>query len=223
MEKKERLVGSHLVLPCEVQVAKGQLPATALIDSGANGISFVDESFVHDNDLVLKPLRKPCSLEVVAVRQSIAGQITHLVRLPIEIQRHKEVLPCFVTKLGQQPIILGIPWLQLHDASISWRNHTITFASEYCRQNCGVRQKRTIKGTIQKSRSVNVLDVCMIGAAPFAFLTDRARRAPRGYKTFAAPLKDAEKAQTIKLLLGYSLAEGIEGLSSYATHPVVHE
>ena len=29
--------------------------------------------------------------------------------------------------------------------------------------------------------------------------------------------------QTIKLLLGYSLVEGTEGLSSYATHPVVHE
>lgn len=99
----------------------------------------------------------------------------------------------------------------------------ITFASEYCRQNCGVRQKKTIKGIIQKSRLVNVLDVCMIGAAPFVFLTDRAKRAPRGYKIYAASLKDVEKARTIKLLLGYSLAEGTEGLSGYATHPVVHD
>ena len=30
-------------------------------------------------------------------------------------------------------------------------------------------------------------------------------------------------ARTIKLLLDYFLAEGIEGLSSYATHPVVQE
>jgi tetratricopeptide (TPR) repeat protein len=29
--------------------------------------------------------------------------------------------------------------------------------------------------------------------------------------------------RTVKLLLGYSLVEGTEGLSSYATHPIVHE
>jgi len=193
-EGKERLDGSHLVLPCTVEAKKGRLPTTALVDSGANGIAFVDQSFAHDNDLLLEPLRKARRLEVVDGRQSVAGQITHITRLAVEIRGHKEVLPCFVTKLGQQPIVLGIPWLQLHDAVTSWKDNTLTFASDYCRRNCGIQYRKRIRGVTPENRTAKTLDVCMIGAAPFVRLADWARKAPEGYEIFAVSLKDVEKA-----------------------------
>jgi hypothetical protein len=40
-EKKEKLDGVHLVLPCAVDTGKEQLQTTALVDSGANGIAFM--------------------------------------------------------------------------------------------------------------------------------------------------------------------------------------
>ena len=194
MKEKEKLDGSHLVLSCNVNTKKGRVSTTALVDSGANGIAFVDRSFARNHKLPLKPLRKPRRLEVVDGRQSVAGSITHLTQLPIEIQGHKEVLPCFVTKLGQQPIVLGIPWLQRHDATISWKNNTLTLASEYCRQKCGIERPERIQGVVPNEKSKGALDVCMIGAAPFVYLADRARRSPDGYRLFAVSMRDIEKA-----------------------------
>lgn len=84
-------------------------------DSGANGIAFIDRSFAHDNDLLLEPLRTPRRLEVVDGRQSVAGQITHITRLAVQVKGHKEVLPCFITKLGQQPMIGAAAFVRLAD------------------------------------------------------------------------------------------------------------
>jgi len=179
---------------------KGQLPTTALVDSGANGIAFIDQSYAQDNDIPLEPLREPRRLEVVDGRQSVAGEITHMARVAMDIRGHKEVLRCFVTKLGQQPIVLGIPWLQLHDAAISWRNNTLTFGSEHCQQKCRMQQRKRIHGMILKNQTTT-LDVCMIGAAPFVRLTDRARKAPDGYQIFAVSLKDVERALAPKAVI----------------------
>jgi hypothetical protein len=82
---KERLDGSHLVLPCSVETKRGRLSIAALVDSGANGIAFIDQSFAHDNDLLLEPLRTPRRLEVVDGRQSVAGRITHITRLAVQV------------------------------------------------------------------------------------------------------------------------------------------
>lgn len=199
--EKERLDGSHMILPCAIKTTKGRLPTTALVDSGANGIAFIDQSFAHTNRLTLEPLRKARRLEVVDGRQSVAGKITHLTRLPLEIRSHKEILPCFVTKLGQQPIVLGIPWLQRHDATISWKDNTISFASDYCRQYCNVRQQEMIQGMSSTKNRTKTLDLCMIGAAPFVHLTDRARRNPKDYRIFAVSMKDIEKALAKKITM----------------------
>jgi len=67
-EKKEKLDGTHLVLPCSVDTGGERVPATALVDSGANGIAFIDQTFVRDHKLPLQRLRKPRRLEVVDSR-----------------------------------------------------------------------------------------------------------------------------------------------------------
>ena len=50
---------------------------------------------------------------------------------------HQE--PCFfyLTDLGKDsPLILGVPWLQLHNPSIDWPALKLTFTSNYCRHYC---------------------------------------------------------------------------------------
>jgi hypothetical protein len=54
----------------------------------------------------------------------------------MQIQEHKEQLPMFITKLGHYPIVLGIPWLQLHDVAIRFASNTVTFESQYCITHC---------------------------------------------------------------------------------------
>jgi len=52
------------------------------------------------------------------------------------IRDHEEQIAMFVTKLGHYPIILGIPWLRLHDVAVRFASNTVTFGSQYCTTHC---------------------------------------------------------------------------------------
>jgi len=45
----------------------------------------------------------------------------------------------FVTKLGHYPVVLSIPWLELHNVAIQFRYRTLTFGSKYCASHCNRR------------------------------------------------------------------------------------
>jgi hypothetical protein len=81
-------------------------------------MAFIDQTFAREKKFALLQLRNPRRLEMVDELQSAAGRITHLVRLPIDIQGHREELSCLMTQPSQHPIVLGIPWLQRHDVTI---------------------------------------------------------------------------------------------------------
>jgi hypothetical protein len=49
----------------------------------------------------------------------------------------------FVTTLSHHPIILGIPWLKLHDPQLRFGKETILFNSEYCQKHCNVPLRPT--------------------------------------------------------------------------------
>jgi len=61
-----------------------------------------------------------------------SGDITHIAKVGMMIQDHREQLPMFVTKLGHYPIVLGIPWLQLHGIAVRFASNTVAFGSQYC-------------------------------------------------------------------------------------------
>ena len=206
-QQKVKLDGHHLILLCTLHKDGRNLQIDALVDSGANGMAFIDQTFAQRHDLKLEPLRHPRRLEVVDGRQSVAGRITHMTRIPMNIQGHRETLPCFVTKLSQQPIVLGIPWLKLHDATILWKKNTLTFDSAHCHHHCGMKKSIEIYGitkeeTIEKptkDTERNTLDIRMIGASPFLYLTDKARKRSEEFTIFAASMADIEKALAPKI------------------------
>lgn len=99
----------------------------SMLDSGATGKGFIDESFAHHNKFTFHKLRNRRRLNVVDGRPSSAGDITHVVKLNMEIKGHKEKMLFYVTKLGKYDIILGKPWL-------GWVPRTVTesLLSPYC-------------------------------------------------------------------------------------------
>lgn len=42
----------------------------------------------------------------------------------------------FVTKLSYYPIVLGMPWIRLHDVGVWFASNTVTFTSQYCFTPC---------------------------------------------------------------------------------------
>ena len=128
--------GRHLVVLCKLSFGNKTIATHALIDCGATGIAFIDEDFAHHHQLPLTPLQYPRSLEVIDGRPISSGDITHLANTHLSSLEHHETLPMFVTKLGHYPVVLGIPWLELHDVVIRFSSRTLRFGSQYCASHC---------------------------------------------------------------------------------------
>jgi len=128
--------GKHLVILCKLSFGDKTIASHALIDCGATGIAFVDENFARHHQLPLTSLEHPRALEVIDGRPISSGDITHAANVTLSIHEHQERLPMFVTKLGHYPIVLGIPWMELHDVAIRFSSRTLTFGSQYCTAHC---------------------------------------------------------------------------------------
>src|SRR5258705_9116505 len=75
-------------------------------------------------------------MEGIERRAIESGDITHIAKVGMKIEEPKELLPMFITKLGHYPIVLGIPWLRLHDVAVRFASNTVTFGSQYSVDHC---------------------------------------------------------------------------------------
>jgi hypothetical protein len=134
---------------------------------------------------------------VIDGRPISSGDVTDIACLSATIQDHAEMLPLFVTKL-QYPVVLGIPWLAMHDVSVRFGSYTLQFDSKYCKNHCNLGKSplpvpALITPTVPTSPVVidqaNVtttplsragaampgtpLKINLIGAGAFAYLTNK--------------------------------------------------
>jgi hypothetical protein len=128
--------GKHLVITCSLTIRDQVIQTHTLIDCGATGISFMDQDFAHHHKVPLQELKEPREVEVIDGRTSESGDITHLTKVETGIHDHKKQMPMCVMKLGHYPIVLGIPWLRLHDVPVRFALNIVTFGSQYCITHC---------------------------------------------------------------------------------------
>ena len=110
-----------------------------LTDTGASAEGFVDEKFVRRCKLHTMRLQRPFRLRLAD--DKFAPNVTHVARVNLGFKDHINELWCLVTSLGSFDIILGMPWLELHDPSPSFKHRSLTFNSEYCQRNCLLHHK----------------------------------------------------------------------------------
>jgi hypothetical protein len=160
----------HLVVKYTLKIGDKLVDTHALIDCGATGIAFIDKDFVRHHQLEEKELKEARELEVIDGRPIESGTITTMAKLDLGIRGHQEKLPAFVTKLGHYPIVLGLPWLQLHDVTVRFKNRRIGFESNYCQQHCQHHSSVWVWGnhmeTIPDPEKPK-LDICAVAASPF--------------------------------------------------------
>ena len=141
-----------------------------MIDSGAIGRSFVDETFAQKHALAFHALEFPRAISVVNGRRISSGAVTYTVRVPVVFGGHTEMLQMFVTKLGRYSMLLGIPWLRTYNPYIRWAENVVIFESEYCRSHCLPNQRVvSVEGYLKPldkedqepelSKSVNAVEV----------------------------------------------------------------
>ena len=121
-------------------------------DIGATGQAFINTSFAQLHDFRFICLLQSRSLTVFDNRVVTFDPITYFVTTQLflrdESERvYTETLDLFSTKLGQYPIILGLPWFRKHLPHIQFNKNSITFDSSHCLQHCSPSyQAITISG-----------------------------------------------------------------------------
>ncbi len=99
----------------------------ALINSGAAG-NFIDVDFAKSHDLPLITCKSPLAVAALDGRTLGAGQVQHNTNdicLTTGVM-HSEILRFFIIQAPNNPVVLGLTWLQVHKPQISWTECQIT-------------------------------------------------------------------------------------------------
>jgi len=123
-----------ILLDSYIVVGSRAIRCVSLVDSGCTALAFVDFQFVVRHRLPLSrlPRKRPLSLADGA----FSSWIEWYVELPFGVGDHQEHLFFFVTTLSpENPIILGLPWLQRHNPEIDWDSLRLRF-TDRCQGWC---------------------------------------------------------------------------------------
>jgi len=128
---------SHLTVPVGLAGSPelAAIQTVALIDCGATE-SFVSSSFASLHHLPTSPLTVPRVRRVIDGREIESGLVTHYTTQVMAVDDHFESIRLLVCTLGDYDVVLGTPWLQKHDPTVSWSAGSVSFTSSYCALNC---------------------------------------------------------------------------------------
>ena len=64
------------------------------------------------------------------------GSLAFQVKVNIRIGAHEEQIVLDVAPIGTHQLILGLPWLEVHDPTVHWCTGHIQFNSQHCNLHC---------------------------------------------------------------------------------------
>ena len=118
--------GNHMVASCQLKGDGAIVDARALINCGADGV-FMHKNFAKRNKLTMITLESPIIVKNVDGTRNINGDITHMVRMEITIERRKHMQDFLITNIADNEIILGITWLKEQNPLINWKEATLSW------------------------------------------------------------------------------------------------
>lgn len=97
----------------------------------------MDKYWAEDHHIRLTRLPKPMPIAGFHGEVLDENTVTHCAVARMRIHDHVEAEAFFyVTVLSRYPIILGMPWLTVHNPLVNWTSRTISFQSQFCHANC---------------------------------------------------------------------------------------
>ena len=110
----------------KVETVENTEEITALVDCGAEGL-FINKSITHKwRKSILKMLIKVRNVDGTYNKN---GAIMERCLIPFRIKDKTMTEWFYVTMIGDQDLILGLPWLEKHNPIINWKEKTLEFRS----------------------------------------------------------------------------------------------
>ena len=125
-ETKEK--ASHFHISCYLKGHQHTVKVAAMVDSGATAL-FLDKKYTDRHKMWQIPLEYPITLYNIDGSLNEASSITHKVKLSLRIGQDKETFDFFVTSLGPEKGILGLPWLRHRNSAIDGQAGTMCLNS----------------------------------------------------------------------------------------------
>src|ERR1700677_4817165 len=122
-----------------------------LLDCEASGL-FIDKQFIELNDITTQKLPRPIPIYNVDGTLNEGGTIKEAVDLIVSHGNHKERATFWVCGLGADRVILGLPWLRLHNSIINWSTGKIELSR--CPRSCGYVYTENKKEKLCKAEPV---------------------------------------------------------------------
>ena len=118
----------------------------ALLDSSVTGI-FMGRKIVAKHGFRLQKLERPVMVRNVDGTNNSGGAITHQVEVNVYYKSHVERIRIDVCNLGRTDVILGMPWLQIHNPEINWETGEVkmTRCLPLCRRNMKLEERQKVK------------------------------------------------------------------------------
>src|SRR5215471_343236 len=126
--------------------------AKALLDSGASGL-FANQKYIDREQLNTRKLSEPIIVHNVDGTPNEAGPIKEVLDIVLQYNGHSERTTFAVTEIGDQDLILGLPWLREHNPEVDWETGEVKMSRcpskcQTCRDE--VREERRIRRTVDQ-------------------------------------------------------------------------
>jgi hypothetical protein len=95
-----------------------------LVDSGTGGI-FMDQNYAQKHRFNLTKLEYLITAQNMDGTENKQGTIQYYTDLDLQVNGKTNMEQFLITGLGNQKIILGLPWLQKHNPEINWKEGTL--------------------------------------------------------------------------------------------------
>lgn len=105
------------------------------MDSGAEQ-NFLDSALINQAGICMEPLPEP--IQVSALHGTILAKITHQT-VPLHLVlsgNHHEDIRFYVFSAPMTPLVLGFPWLKIHNPHIDWSMCNVVSWSSFCHKSC---------------------------------------------------------------------------------------
>ena len=115
-----------LRLPVQLQTTDTQLvkATQALLDCGATGL-FISKDYAKKEQIETKKLSTPIPVRNVDGTLNEAGPIAEVADVILRYKGHSERAVFAVTAIGNEDIILGLPWLKEHNPEVDWKTEEV--------------------------------------------------------------------------------------------------
>jgi len=110
------------------------MPARAMLDCGGQG-SFINDKFSQNHQLPRESKQFPVSLVLADGSSSRAGAITEYNPILLRTATNEEPFCLDIAPISYD-LILGMPWLRLHNPAVRFGSNLMLFDSPYCKENC---------------------------------------------------------------------------------------